>query len=257
MTKLINKHTGLVIEEDSIVSKSDNGVVSKNKNCWKYTPKKYLGEEKEFAEIKREDIPSKKNVEKVGDFFVEENIREDFVDKRRAYSIITNISFEQRAYEKSSAFISKPIDVSNCSYIELKTNCNADSSDFLEVSIIDGIDEYPVLPIDDSPQKDIKEKLFFMIDTRFPIDYSYGFSVYRETEDIGQIDVSSITQEKFEANNYYIRYTPANIDYYRKYTPKNKNVKIKAVLRTENISEEKSGIQPITLFRFGGAPQWT
>lgn len=257
MSKLTNKYTGFVIEENNIISNTDEGIVSKDKNCWKYIPQKYLEEEKELTEIKREAIPSKKNTKRTGEFFIEDSIPEDFVEKRRTYAIVTDIKFERRIYEKDSAFISKPIDVSNCAYIEIESDKDMESSDFLEISILDGIDEYPILPFYRSSGTDIAEKLFFMIDTRFPINYSNTYSIYRGTEDIGQIDISSITQENFEENNYYIRYTPANIDYYKKHKPKNKTVRIKAVLRSENTLEEKRKIQSIKIFRFGGASQWT
>ena len=257
MSKLSNKYTGFVIEKDNIISKTEDGVVSKDKNCWKYIPEKYLEEEKELLEIKREPIPLKKNTYRVGEFFVENGKAENSVEKRRAYAIVTDISFERRIYERNSAFISKPVDVSNCAYIEIEVDSNVKSSDLLEISIIDGIDEYPLLATNKSSKTDIVEKLFFMMDTRFPIDYSSAYSVYKGTEDIGQIDISSITQNMFEENNYYIKYTPANTDYYEKHKPKNKTVRIKAILRTENILEEKQRIQTIRLFRFGGAPQWT
>ena len=257
MEKLINKHTGFVIEEDNIISNTEDGVVSKDKNCWKYIPKKYLEKEKEFLEIKRESIPLKRNINKVGEFFVDSDTSENFVEKRRTYAIVTDINFERRTYERNSAFISKPINVSNCAYIEVEVDKNIKSSDFLEISILDGIDEYPILPIDKSSGMDVTEKLFFMMDTRFPIDYSNKYSVYKRVENIGQIDISSITQEMFEENNYYIKYTPANADYYKKYKPKNKSIRIKAVLRSEKTLEGKQSIQAIKLFRFGGAPQWT
>lgn len=257
MSKLTNKYTGFVIEKNNIISKTENGVVSKDKNCWKYIPEKYLKEEKELLEIKRESIPLKKNTDRVGEFFVENGKAENSVEKRRAYAIVTDISFERRIYEKNSAFISKPIDVSNCAYIEIGADRDIKYSDLLEISILDGIDEYPILPISNSSKIDVVEKLFFMMDTRFPIDHSNIYSVYKGTEDVGQIDISSITQDMFEENNYYIKYTPANTDYYEKYKPKNNTIKVKAVLRSENTLEEKQGVQAIRLFRFGGAPQWT
>ena len=146
-------------------------------------------------------------------------------------------------------FITDEINIGTCSYIELSVSRN-NSFVPIEYYIVDGINEVPILPIEETTVEN--EKLFWGQKTRFDIADTVvikqnGINTTMSIDDFLELD------EINDTDSYTISYTPvSNSNIYR---PVNTTIKIKLIERCKDMIP--SVINSITIKKHGGKQPWT
>ena len=166
---------------------------------------------------------------------------------------IDSVNIQYVKPNNASAFVSQDIEISSCSYVELSVKESSDSDSDIEYYVMDGINEYPILPIDKDAVN--KEKIFYNLDTRFKVDQSKKVTIYCNNAETTYKypDIKSLSF--YNDNEYTISYEPLGESH--KVFPKNKKIKIKAVCR--NVSDDNiiPTIQSIVILKYGGVRTWT
>lgn len=174
-------------------------------------------------------------------------------DNKYMYNIgIENITVEKRIPEKVCGYITDPISIGSCSYIELSVNRNNISVP-IEYSIIDGSKEVPIIPIEESDLI-ITEHLFFGQGLRFTPDESYDIKIKKNGLDTSMTleDFLSLTDIDKDNEVYTAEYMPINTS--SKYSPSNNSIKIKIIERCyDNIP---SVINTLVIKKHGGEKPW-
>ena len=197
MKRIINLKTGTVIEADSIVNESSSGILVKNSDCIKFIP---------FSDLKIEELADdgvySKNEENPEFNFARESFSSDLYTEKAEYKLgISDLEFKTVNYFKDTAIITKPVDVSECSYITLSVKESEGYNSFVEYYIIDGIDdEIPILPED---RREVTgEKLFYGLPTRFIVDNSQKQPILYEDGKVSNKDYNLLTHEDFLNHEY-------------------------------------------------------
>ena len=225
MKRIKNLKTGTVIDTDSIVNESSSGILVKNSDCIKFIPLSDL----KIEEMADDGVYSKSEANPEFNF-ARDSFSSDLYTEKAEYKLgITNLEFKTVNYFKDTAIITKPVDVSECSYITLSVKESGAYNSFVEYSIIDGIDdEIPILPED---RKEVTgEKLFFGLPTRFIVDNSQKSPVLYEDGKTSNKDYNLLTHEDFLNHKYSLDYWPCG-ENINKYVPKNDSISLKIVIR--------------------------
>lgn len=166
---------------------------------------------------------------------------------RRYRMGIRKIAVKQEAENRINGFISKEIDIKNCSYIEIDVKSTGTNP--VEYSIVEGLKETPILP--NHVMKVTDEKLFSGLPLRFEYQGSVIVNKNGETTTLNIWD-----RDTFDFNNaiYTVNYTPTK-DAYR-YFPNSSKIKIKVIQRCE-LNTVPTTIQSISIIRYGGEKIWT
>ena len=225
MKRITNLKTGTVIEANSIVNDSSGGILVKNSDCIKFIP---------FFDLKIEELADdgvySKNEENPEFNFARDSFSSDLYTEKAEYTLgIADLKFKIVNYFKDTAIITKPVDVSECSYITLSVKESEGYNSFVEYSVIDGIDdEIPILPED---RKEVTgEKLFYGLPTRFIVDNSQKQPILYEDGKVSNKDYNLLTHEDFLNHEYRLDYWPDG-ESINKYLPKNDNISLKIVIR--------------------------
>lgn len=181
-------------------------------------------------------------------------------DYRYRYSYCFEQSMlEYKDIKQSAGFISSPIDVSSCSYVEL----DAEQTLGIEYSVIDGNKEVPILPRNATSIED--EKLFFGLMPRFSVTEPNNIIIKKNgtltgittIEDLESFLVTNPSQTSniiFNSNNNYtISYKPNESS--KRYFPKNNTIKLKCVQRVI-FDEIPCNITAIKILKFGNKKSW-
>ena len=225
MKRITNLKTGIVIEIDSIINESSDGILVKNSDCIKFIPLSDL----RIEELADDGVYSKSEANPEFNF-ARDSFSSNLYTEKAEYKLgIANLEFKTVNYFKDTAIITKPVDVSECNYITLSVKESGAYNSFVEYSIVDGIDdEIPILPED---KKEVtREKLFFGIPTRFIIDNSQKTPVLYEDGKISNKDYNLLMYEDFLNHEYSLDYWPCG-ENINKYVPKNDSISLKIVIR--------------------------
>ena len=166
---------------------------------------------------------------------------------RRYRMGIREISVRQEAENKINGFISKEIDIGNCSYIELDVKSTGVNP--VEYSIIEGLKETPIRP--NHVKRIVDEKLFSGLPLRFE---SSGAVTVKENGNVTTLNIDNKNTFDYDSSIYTASYTPTK-DAYRYFSGSNK-IKIKVIQRCE-LSTTPTTIQSISIVRYGGEKIWT
>lgn len=173
-----------------------------------------------------------------------------------------DICVQKRELNTTAGYISEDIIVKDCQYIEL----NAPIINGIEYSILDGDEEFPVLPIGQT--KIVGEKLFYGLRTRFTITDDTSIEVYKNltesvaihsTEDLNLFLTVNNTEEAVNQSSfskldlYTINYTP-DIKA-QQYTPKSTRIKLKIIQRYYG-SDVPAPIKDISIRKYGISTTW-
>ena len=172
-----------------------------------------------------------------------------------------NIVAARQSISNVAGYVSAPINVSDCSYIEL----SVDQTAYIEYSIIDGTDETPILP--KGQTSIIDEKLFFGLMPRFDIADSSSILVKKNGLTTGISSISDLelllqvnntgdseNQSSFlQENTYTISYTPSTTA--QVYYPKSDTIKVKVIQRYLN-EQAPLAITNIVLHKYGIQQKW-
>lgn len=154
-------------------------------------------------------------------------------------------------------FISKSVFVGSLKeweYIEFDAKYFCDEASCVEFYIIDGEKEIPILPLSDNTVQN--EKIFFEMDTRFPINMEQSILVKQGTRATNlsfNEAMSKATDSKME-NVYNISYTPKTS---HKYIPFNQTIKIKTIIRSYSIGKYSPYIKSMKIRKYGGNALWS
>lgn len=161
---------------------------------------------------------------------------------------LDEITASRRAIHKVSGFVSKPINIGECHFIELI----GPTYEGLEYSIIENGNETPILP---KGQTFIYgEKIFFGLPLRFPAEKTETVAIkaggmltsYRY-DDIDKL------QENGDKKEYTIDYTPVQSAHH--YYPKSNKIQVKIIQRLKKDSIPHS-IEQVLIRTYGGNVNW-
>lgn len=178
------------------------------------------------------------------------------VNKFTYFSGIDSIEAKRLETNPEVCFISKSVSIGTLKdneYIELDAKYYCDDASTIEFYIIDGEREIPILPVGDSIIQN--EKIFFNMDTRFPIDKEKPVLIkqgVRATNLSFNEANTKATDSKME-NAYNITYTPKTS---HKYKPFNQVIKIKVIIRSYEINKYSPYIKSMKIRKYGGNTLW-
>lgn len=168
--------------------------------------------------------------------------------KKYSYNFgVDSFLFGRAKLNDTMCFISEEIEIENPKdneYIQLISNYNTGADGSIEFYIIDGATEKPILPIDINTV--INEKIFFGLRPRFSIDTDNEVLIKKHGM---LVDISLDQAVNSNEDGYTVTYTP--IDAHNLYI-KNSTIKIKAILRTYDNTQEAPFIKNIAIKKYGG-----
>ena len=147
-----------------------------------------------------------------------------------------------------SGYISPEVKIKNSNFITVSVSqTNPEVSQ--EYYIIDNNKEYPIQPKE--LQQVIKEKIFFNLPIRFPIDESKEVTIYKNNikTDLTYSQLQSINSD----DEYTITYTPKQEAF--RYKPNSNILKVKVIQRHLG-TEVPSTIKTISIVCHGGSAIW-
>ena len=247
MKRIKNLKTGTVIDTDSIVNESSSGILVKNSDCIKFIPLSDL----KIEEMADDGVYSKSEANPEFNF-ARDSFSSDLYTEKAEYKLgIANLEFKTVNYFKDTAIITKPVDVSECSYITLSVKESEGYNSFVEYYIIDGIDdEIPILP--EGRREVTGEKLFYGLPTRFIVDNSQKQPILYEDGKVSNKDYNLLTHEDFLNHEYSLDYWPDG-ESINKYVPKNDNISLKIVIRNYTDTFSPVYISDIRLNLYGSS----
>lgn len=247
----INKVTNKKIDDSSLILASNGGTIeSLGGAALRYTPgelinAKMINAEGGYQESSMPSIPGVADASPYDSTVPE--YKQQLVHCRRYTFGIDSVKAVSSSPNNNNGFISKEIDLHQCSYIELSAKTGGEGN--IEYSIIDGTQETPILPVEQTIV--VKEKLFFGLGTRFEPDKTRPITIYKDGKE------TSIPFEQLGSLNadgaYSISYTPVKSSHI--YYPQNQNIKIKVVQRCENGTP--ATINDLVILRHGGGNIWS
>lgn len=248
----INKVTKKKVDSDALIFAGQNGTIeSLGGTALRYVPgdiidSKVANADNGYQEASMPQAPSFSNSAPYDSTIPE--YKGDTIQCRKYVLGIDSIKVLKSTPSAVNGFISKEIDLGQCSYIKLSAKTTGNGN--IEYSIIDGTQETPILPVE--LKTVIKEKVFFGLDTRFKPDMLQPITIYRDGQK------TNLTYEQLKAldttSTYHISYTPLKSAHV--YYPLNKNVKIKVVQRNDG-EEVPASINSLVILRYGGDRLWT
>lgn len=168
--------------------------------------------------------------------------------KKYSYNFgIDSFSFGRAKLNDTMCFISEDIEIENLKeneYIQLIANYNTGGNGSIEFYIIDGANEKPILPIDTNTV--INEKIFFGLRTRFSIDPDEDVLIKKHGM---LVDISLDQAINSNEDGYTVTYTP--MDAHNLYI-KNSTIRVKAIIRTYDNTEEAPFIKNMAIKKYGG-----
>ena len=251
-TILLNKNTNAVIKQSDIVAQDESGIVINRHDYWQFIPDNNIEKE----EIYDEYFPEEDKIA------LNEKKKYDIASAKTAYTAYTEVAeyrigFEDftictQTLQPYSGLISKKIDVSGSSYISLTAVSHNIENGAVEFYIIDGTAEIPIFP--ENSTMVINEKLFYGLDTRFPIDYINGEEPIL-FEDNNALDKSytQLSAEDFKAHRYTLTYLPP--EFTKQHVPASNAIQIKAVIR--QYGDQQVYVDHILLKKYGVKLPWT
>lgn len=246
---LLNKKSNSIINKEKIILSNDSGILISNGNCWKYVPQEDIVQQNDYTSkyYYLNDKPKYIETAVSSQFHIDNiDVQEAYTEKAQYHFGFKNLQCSTKYLIKNSFIVSKDIEIDKCDYITLFTEEYKYNSD-IEYYIIDGINEIPILPIDNN--KIFKEKLFYGISTRFRIDPANPIIIYENNIEKDR-NRDQLSAEEYEKNTYTISYTPYGDVH--KYIPQNSKIKLKIIFRCYDESESVAEIKKIMINKYGG-----
>lgn len=242
---LTNKQTSSVIDESSIITKTENGVVYSDKNCWNYVPNQNIDKSDDTIYYEKESVPEYDIGQRQEPYFTDKDIDQYYTEKAQ-YVFGFDFYGPNKRYTNTnvSAVASKEINLGNFSYITIETEEDADDNSVIEYAVISGNQQIPVIP--ENHSRRVKEKLFYQHDTRFIIDHSSDAPTYYE--DGIKIEALPQDSKNWEEHNYFIEYTAGSDPY--KIVPPNSKIRLVVYIRNSG------SVKNITIKKYGGELKW-
>ena len=247
-----NKITGKKIDDSAILFSGRDGVIeSIGGTALRYTPGNFIRAEianadNGYSEADMPQIPETVDISAYDTTTT--GYKHEFIPCRKYMFGLDSIRVNRSIPNKTNGFISKEIAIKVCSYIELSAKVSNPSAD-IEYSIIDGVTETPILPVEQSIVS--QEKMFPGLPTRFDPDTSEPITIFKNGQ---KTNINYNQLNSLDANDSYtISYTPVKLSHI--YYPQNQKIKIKVVQRCDgNIP---ASIKSLVILKHGGDTVWT
>ena len=252
---LTNTNDNSVIDQKRIISNTDKGIVTSNKKCWYFVPKDKINEENEYEDgyyFTSDSQISKQKADSTAKFYTKENeVESNYTEKARYYFGIKDIQLFNSQEKRVSGIISDYLNLNqNYAYISIYSIENNGQDYSVEYSILDGINEIPILP--ENITTAVKEKLFYNTSLRFNINTTTEPILYEDNIELNK-SYLELSYEDFENHEYTLTYNTLGDN--NKYIPANNNIKVKVIIRKigDNfISPEIS----LGINKYGGEEAW-
>lgn len=226
---LTDELTGSIIAGEDIYYSDDKDIVTVNGKCWKLTPRERTSENTLYDDGRysfREKAPALGRTPLTLPFNEGQEAEEGaYTDKARYFFGLKGLRFGNRKYAKNSGICSEPVEVDN-ELVSILADIDYGKNSSVEFYIVDGISEYPVLA--EGENRISHEKLFYGLPTRFDIDNSKAFRIYKNGTEV-DVDYRSLSFEELTDNDYTISYVPLDPDIM--FLPNNKQVSVKVIIR--------------------------
>lgn len=248
----IDTNTSGMIQPATIVTKTEQGLVTNRNNCWKFIPEERLKEERSYTEYYSDEPPVTVSLKKdvnpalaysdtAGPHYTEK------LEQRFGFRDLV-ISTKQAA--PASVIVSDTIDVSRAASLFVSgTVINPDAGS-IEVSILDNTDEYPVLL--NQSVSIIKEKLFYGQELRFILDTTCPYVLYEDDLPVSK-DYLSLSPEQFDRHTYALSYTAAEPT--TVYVPSDTVIRLKIVIRQYK-KDSFISLRDVTIHKTGETISW-
>lgn len=250
----VNTITNKKIDEQSLLFSNSCGVIEAmgQGNALKFTPKEYIDvrvtESNEGYD--KADVPGLPGDINTLPYDVSApDYSTNYVNARKYLFGIDKLSISRSVPAAVNGFISKPVSVGSCSYIELAVKASTNNN--IEYSIIEGLNETPILPAGQTEV--MHEKLFYGLSTRFTPDMTKKIKIYKDGQETSYT-YEQLNSIEFGNGEYTISYTPIKTAH--TYYPKTGDIKIKAVQRFRT-GQIPAAIQSMVILRHGGDKIWT
>ena len=217
----INRQTGDIIYDDAVLSKTDSGIIFFQDGCWRFL-------EKEQYEQRIESSGNTYGTTKV--YISNTELDELIATTSDIYSQVYTYYFGlndlvivNKKYASVSAILSESINVTMNMPLRISSNISVPERSSIEFYVVDGIDEIPLLPIEQSSI--VHEKLFF----EMPIRFHDGSDFHFFKDFVSMSESRDNLDERNDGSLYTVSYNPPSTAY--EYVPKSSSIKIKIILR--------------------------
>lgn len=222
-TIITNAKTGKNVPNENLALDLGNGILVKNKECIKFIPEADLMREK-TAEAgtysDNEEAPLLTGFESNTNSYTEKAVYKFGLE---------NLEFLKVQYDKTSAIISSPVDVSEAECITLEVAEGKKLDSEAEYYILDEtLNETAILPTGQS--KIEMEKLFYGLPTRFLIDSAKGVPILYEDGRPSSKNYLTLEFDDYNGHEYCLSYYPYTENAYR-YKPYSDTIRLKIIIR--------------------------
>lgn len=253
MSEYINNNTSGIVDESKIIGDTDNGYIISTVTSWKLVPKNTVTVEPDYKGYYDEEVlPFRESETDLDPYLTYSNTANTtFTEKAERRFGFRNLQICSKKTAPVSGILSRPIDVSDTSYITVNGEISGLETGTVELSVIDNIDEVPIL-CEDTRQVH-KEKLFFAQPTRFQIDPDMPLTLY-EDNIICKKDMDTLSSQEFQEHTYALSYTAAGDPF--RYFPVSKSIQIKILIRQYVDTAPFVSVQNMIVHRHGETLQW-
>lgn len=208
------------INESSVVKETDNGIVYYENGCWKYLPNTRY--EKAESDSISYAIKVSEKGERINDVAsADSNVTQKHIFYSNYFGL-SKVELSYRKYRRDSGIMMPNISVVPNKPVKILAEMKVPDKTSVELYIIDGNNEVPILPQGETNV--VHEKVFLGVPPRFD---SGKYSYFRDFVSIGpQIPEEDL---KLSDSLFTVCYTP-NGDM-STYTPLHNSINIKAILR--------------------------
>ena len=171
------------------------------------------------------------------------NTTGELLDVEAHYFGVDSIdSLKQSRMATSSVFVSKPIEIGACEYLQLSADIDQPAGSAVEFYLIDGTKEWPILEKNTSIAA---EKVFADLPLRFTCSTSAVSFMS------GQLSTLSLSETRTRpAEEFVTTYAPDDLRSAKRVSPKATTVAVKAILRGNERAWPR--VRNISIHKFGG-----
>lgn len=173
------------------------------------------------------------------------------INKYTYFLGIDELTIKNNTNNNTSCFISKNITLNKVKAIQLEANYFCDDNSSIEFYIVDGTNEIPILPINETIVQN--EKIFLNLPTRFQIDETKDILI-KEKNNITKYTLSDYKNNLLDmSKEYNISYSPITNYFYKPY---NNTIKIKVIIRNYVLNEMLPFIKDLKIRMYGEDNLW-
>lgn len=251
-----NRVSGQAINSEDVISSTADGVVESTGSGWRFTPADELEESAAsvvgpYETPTMPNVPARRGAELYNAFSSAVDADVATENKVAYFFGIDSVFVQYKAPDTTSGIVFHSIPLGRCSYVQLSANIALNDKSSVELYVVDGTKETPILPIEST--RVINEKLFFNLPTRFTVDTKCDIEIKKDGQ-IVKRTIEGLESLDLQSGLYTISYTPLNA---HKYYPDNETISIKAIQRLYDPSAEPPYIRNLLVHKYGGGLTWT